>query len=59
MIDEWRIGKDVEGSSRGLIKNNFRLLPGGAEKTKKNLSQDDRSSVIIWTQGLLNTKQEH
>jgi hypothetical protein len=40
MTDEWCIGKDVEGSGRGLI---LRYFPAGTEENHENLSQDSRS----------------
>jgi hypothetical protein len=42
MMYESCIGKDLEGSSRGLIKVQSQHLPGGTEKNQKNLSQDSQ-----------------
>jgi hypothetical protein len=36
MIDMWRIGKDLEGSDRGLIEMLSRYLPVGTEKNHEN-----------------------
>jgi hypothetical protein len=37
MTAEWWIGKDLEGSGRGVIEVLYRHLPGG---TEENLNQD-------------------
>jgi hypothetical protein len=42
MVDGWRIVKNFEVSSHGLIKVLFRHMPGGTEENKKKLSQDSR-----------------
>jgi hypothetical protein len=42
MVDERRIGKDLEESGRHLIEVLSWHLPGGTDETTKSLSQDDR-----------------
>jgi hypothetical protein len=37
MVDEWRIGKDWEGSGSGLDEELFRNLFGGTEKNNEKL----------------------
>jgi hypothetical protein len=45
-ISEWRIGKDLEGSGRGLILKYYSgIRVEGLRKTTKDLSQDSRFPV--------------
>ena len=39
MIDEWRTGRDLEGSSHGIAALLAWYLPGGTEAATKILSQ--------------------
>jgi hypothetical protein len=40
MIDEYWIGKDIEGRGHGLIEVVFRNLPAETENNRENVSQD-------------------
>jgi hypothetical protein len=59
MISEQWIGKDVEGSGRGLMQG---IIPAialnGWEKPRKPAVMVAGLQADIWTQDLPNTKQE-
>jgi hypothetical protein len=54
MIGEWRTGKDVERSDRGLIKGTISEFPGGTKKNHENLGIAGIRAEI-WTRYLPNT----
>jgi hypothetical protein len=59
MTGEWLIGKDLEGSVRGLIVNLYRHLSWGTEKNhEKPQFKFFGMWTEIWTRGLRNTNQE-
>jgi hypothetical protein len=52
MIYEWKIGKDMEGHIRGLMKGLSQHLPGWTEENYENFSQDSRSAEVEVSQHL-------
>jgi hypothetical protein len=58
MINEW-IGKEVDESSRGLIWGTFPVFAWrDLENPLKAIAKAISLGINIWTQGLLNMKQE-
>jgi hypothetical protein len=56
LIYEWWIGKDLEGSGRGIVLRHYPdSLLEGLGKTTRNLSQDGGLRAEIWTRDLQNT----
>jgi hypothetical protein len=55
VINEWRIGKGIDGSDRGALGHSSWHLPGGTEEKQEKLSQDSRSPRKLH---LPTTKQE-
>jgi hypothetical protein len=59
MISEWWIGKDVEGSGRGLILREYpRISLEGLRKLQKPSVRIAGIRAKIWTRELPNTKQD-
>jgi hypothetical protein len=58
-MNEWRIGKDLEGNGRGLILRCYPYIClEGLKKATKTLSQVAGLLAEAWTRNLPNTKQE-
>jgi hypothetical protein len=58
VLSQWRIGKDLEWSGRGLFWGTIPALAWRLRKTTKPLAMIDCLRAVIWTQDLPKTKQE-
>jgi hypothetical protein len=58
-MNEWSVGKDLEGSGNDLIEVLFRHLPEGLRKTTTNLSQNSRWPGVDQTEQRFSTFLTH